>query len=255
MFRKLLISTVLIISSLFSQEIGIYEDQIKEINLNTVFTTEYNEKKSLKEIINNKPTILTINYFNCPTLCSPLLYEVADIVQKVQLKEAKDFNIITLSIEKNDSFIHAKNTKDKIFKTIKTKFQTNAWTFLTTKNQKDIDELTSAVGFKYERRVKDGVFDYLHPAAIIVLTPKGKISRYLNGVRYLPFDLKMALLEASDEKTRPTIANTLLFCFAYDPESKSYVLQGKKIMGSFIFGSVFIFFIYLLKTGRKEDDK
>ena len=255
MHIKMILIIFFIFTSVYSKEIGIYEQQDVAIDTSLKFTNEYNQTKSLKEIINNKPTILTINYFNCPTLCSPLLYEVADVVQNVGLVIGKDFNIITLSIEKNDTYMHAKTTKDRILKTFKKPFQTNAWSFLTTKNQKNIDLLTDSVGFKYERRVKDGVVDYLHPAAIIVLTPKGKVSRYLNGIKYLPFDLKLAIFEASDEKTRPTIANTLLYCFAYDAESKTYLFKAEKIVGGFIFLIVVIFFIYLVRTGRKKDTK
>jgi len=253
MLFKMVLMFFIITSSLFSKDIGIYEQQDVAIDLNLKFTNEYNQTKTLKEYLNGKPTILTINYYNCPTLCSPLLYEVADVMQKVGLEPAKDFNLITLSIEKNDTFKHAKNTKDKIFKTFKRNIQPNAWNFLTSKSQEDIDTITNSVGFKYERRVKDGVVDYLHPAAIIVLTPTGKVSRYLNGIKYLPFDLKLALLEATDEKTRPTIANTLLYCFAYDAESKTYLFKAEKIVGGIIFFIVLSFFIYLVRTGRKTD--
>jgi len=252
LFRTLL-TIFLVTTTLFSKEIGIYEQQEVAIDLNLKFTNEYNQTKTLREYMNDKPTILTINYYNCPTLCSPLLYEVADVVQRVGLEPGKDFNVLTLSIEKNDTFKHAKTTKDKIFKTIKTPFKVNAWNFLSTQSQEDIDNITDSVGFKYERRVKDGVVDYLHPAAIIVLTPTGKVSRYLNGIKYLPFDLKLAILEASDEKTRPTIANTLLYCFAYDAESKTYIFKAEKIVGGIIFFIVLSFFIYLIRTGRRSD--
>lgn len=250
---KLFLSLILFACTLFSKDIGIYEQQDKEIDLNLKFTNEYNEVKTLKQIINNKPTILTINYFNCPTLCSPMLYEVADVIQNTGLTPYDDFNIITLSIEKNDTFKHAKQTKDRLFKTLKKAYNPKSWTFLTTTNQEDIDTITNSVGFKYERRVKDGVVDYLHPAAIMVLTPNGKVSRYLNGIRYLPFDLKLALIEASNEETRPTIANTLLYCFAYDAESKTYLFKAEKFVGGFIFLVVVLFFTYMYRAGKKDD--
>jgi protein SCO1 len=252
---KLLLISILNSFLLLCKQIGIYEQQKTPIDLNLTFTNEYNQKKTLKEFINNKPTILTINYYNCPTMCSPMLYEVANVVQKVGLTLGDDFNIITISLEKNDTFIHAKNTKDKISRTFDKPFKITSWSFLSTSNQDNIDKITSQVGFKYERRVKNGVVDYLHPAAIIVLTPKGKVSRYLNGITYLPFDLKLALLEASDEKTRPTIANTLLYCFAYDSKSKTYLFQAEKIVGGIIFGIVLIFFIYLIKSGRRKENE
>lgn len=252
---KVIMTLILFACTLFSKDIGIYEQQDKAINLNLKFTNEYNQVKTLKEIINNKPTILTINYFNCPTLCSPMLYEVADVIQKTGLTPNEDFNLITISIEKNDTFKHAKQTKDRIFKTLKKAYNPNSWSFLTTTKQEDIDNITNSVGFKYERRVKDGVVDYLHPAAIMVLTPSGKVSRYLNGISYLPFDLKLALIEASDEQTRPTIANTLLYCFAYDAESKTYLFKAEKFVGGFIFAVVLSFFIYMYRTGKREDER
>ena len=114
MLFKTLLMIFLITTSLFSKEIGIYEKDVMAIDLDLKFTNEYNQTKTLREFMDGKPTILTINYFNCPTLCSPLLYEVASVVQRVGLEPGKDFNVITLSIEKNDTFKHAKDTKDKI---------------------------------------------------------------------------------------------------------------------------------------------
>ncbi|MCP4969682.1 MAG: SCO family protein [Arcobacter sp.] len=253
--KKIFFLMLLLNIIVHSKEIGLYENQGIKVPLDLEFTNEYNQVKSLKDILNNKPTIVTINYFNCPSICSPLLYATAEVIEKVGLKPAEDFNIITLSIEKDDTYLHAKETKDKIFRTFKNKVQTNAWSFLTTKNQENIDLFTDSIGFKYEKRIKDGVVDYLHPAALVVLTPTGRISRYLNGIRYLPFDLKLALLEASDEKTRPTIAKTLLYCFAYDAESKKYIFKAEKIVGGFIFACVLIFFLYLVRTGRKKENQ
>ena len=89
----------------------------------------------------------------------------------------------------------------------------------------------------------------------MVLTPKGKVSRYLNGITYLPFDLKLAIYEASEEKTRPTIANTLLYCFAYDAESKTYLFKAEKIVGGLIFASVVAFFVFVYRTGKRDDKR
>lgn len=235
-------------------KIGVYENQDFQIPTNLEFINEYNQKIDLKSIIDNKPTILTFNYFDCPTLCSPQLVSVASVLDKLDLKAYVDYKVITISIEKNDSYKKAKEKKDTLLRTLTKPFPPQTWSFLTSTNQTDIDLITDAVGFKYERRVKDGVVDYLHPALMIVISPSGKITRYLNGIKYLPFDLKLALLEAQDEKSRPTIAKTLLYCFAYDAKSKTYVFQAEKVVGSFIFGIVLLFFMYLIKTGRKNDE-
>jgi len=87
--------------------------------------------------------------------------------------------------------------------------------------------LTEAVGFQFQRR--GDAFE--HPSLLIVLSPEGKITRYLYGVTYLPFDVKMALTEASEGRVGPTISRVLLFCFSYDPEGRTYVFNILKVTG------------------------
>lgn len=235
-------------------KIGVYENLGKTIPLDLKFVDEYGNKKTLKEFINKKPTILTLNYYSCTALCSPLLSGVAEVLDKMKLKPYIDYNVLTISIEPLDTPTLALNKKKTHLNNIKIPFPPQTWSFLTG-SQKNIDSITDAVGFKYQKREKDGVVDYLHPGVIIVLSPNGKIARYLNGVRFLSFDLKLAVLEASQERSGPTIANTLLYCFAYDAKSKTYVFQAEKVVGSFMFGIIFIFFIYLVKTGRKQENE
>lgn len=236
------------------QKIGVYENLGSIIPLDAIFTDEYGKTKTLKEFINKKPTILTLNYYSCTALCSPLLAGVTDVLNRIQLKPYIDYNVLTISIEPKDTPQTALDKKKAQLSNIKIPFPPQTWSFLSG-DQKNIDTITNAVGFKYQKRVRDGVVDYLHPGLIIVLSPNGKIARYLNGVRFLPFDLKLAVLEASEERSGPTIANTLLYCFAYDAKSKTYIFQAEKIVGLFILLIIGIFFIYLVKTGRKKQKK
>lgn len=256
MFKVSLLIFAILFSSLFAKEqnkqIGIYEQLGSQTPLHLEFTNEYGEIKTLKEIFDNKPIVLTLNYFECPGLCSPLLNGVASVVNRLDLQPFIDYKVITVSFEKNDTPKLARVKKANLIDSIKKPFPPQTWNFLTSADQKTIDELTDTLGFKYEKRIKDGVVDYLHAGAIIVISPEGKVTRYLNGIEFLPFDLKLAIYEASKEKTGATIAKTLLFCFAYDAKSKTYVFQAEKVVGSFMFAIVFFFFFYLVKTGRKD---
>ncbi len=263
MLFRTLILLILSISFLCSNQtntneeeikIGVYENLNKTIPLDLKFVDEYGNKKTLKEFINKKPTILTLNYFSCTSLCSPLLAGVSEVLDKMQLKPYIDYNVLTISIEPLDTPELALSAKKSHLNSIQRPFPPQTWSFLTG-SQKNIDAISDAVGFKYQKRQRDSVVDYLHPGVIIVISPNGKIARYLNGVRFLPFDLKLAVLEASEERSGPTIANTLLYCFAYDAKSKTYVFQAEKIFGSFMFGGLLIFFIYLIKTGRKRGEE
>lgn len=233
-------------------KIGVYEHQGNYLPLDMTLKNEYNQNITLKQAIGNKPTILTINYFDCPTLCSPLQNNLASTLDKMQLKPYLEYRVITLSIHPLDTPKHALTKKTTLLNTFTSPFPPQTWSFLTTTQDK-IDTLTDTVGFKYEKRIKEGVVDYLHPGLIVLISPQGKITRYFNGIQYLPFDLKLGLLEASKGEIRPTITKTLLYCFAYDAKSKTYVFQAEKVVGSFIFGIVIMFFIYLIKTGRKDE--
>ncbi|QEH05691.1 hypothetical protein [Sulfurospirillum multivorans] len=115
--------------------------------------------------------------------------------------------------------------------------------------------MTQSVGFHYEKQMGHHgmMVEYIHPAVLIALSPEGKITRYLNGIKQLPFDIQMAMMEASQGTVRPTIAKTLLFCFSFDSVAKTYVLATEKIVAvvlSLLLGG---FFLYLVLTGRKKD--
>ena len=101
--------------------------------------------------------------------------------------------------------------------------------------------MTDAAGFYFRR---DGN-DFIHAGAIIVVSPQGKIARYLNGTKFLPFDVKMALTEASEGRTGPTIAKLVAYCYSYNPEGRTYVFDVTRIAGGMIllFAAVFVVFL------------
>ena len=108
---------------------------------------------------------------------------------------------------------------------------------------------TDAVGFKYKRTGND----YLHSATIIMVSPEGKITRYLHGTSYLPFELKMSVVEAMKGQPGPTINRILEYCYAYDPAGQQYVLNVTKVSGTIIvFIALVIFLFLILKPRRKE---
>jgi len=122
----------------------------------------------------------------------------------------------------------------------------DGWRFLTG-DAAAVDALTDAVGFRYERAGKD----FQHPGAIILLSPDGKVTRYLYGVAFLPFDLKMAVFEASEGRVGPTISKMLLYCFSYDPEGQTYVFNILKVTGTVTILFVIAFVAFLIITTRR----
>jgi protein SCO1/2 len=244
---------LLFCSLLFSEsnetkkKIGVYEKLGDKIDLGLTFTNEKGKTFTLKEMIGDKPTFLTLNYYNCPGICSPQVASLADTLNTMELLPSKDYNVITLSIEKNDTPKLAQKKKNAFLSNLSNyPLFDKGWYFLVG-NQQNIDAITKAVGIEYERRIgKDGVVDYLHPGVVIAISPKGKITRYINGIKYPKFDLKMSLIEASNGKVNATRVAALAFCFAYDVDSKKYVFQWEKIVGGFMFLSVVLFFVYMV---------
>nr|HML86789.1 hypothetical protein [Bacteroidales bacterium] len=98
--------------------------------------------------------------------------------------------------------------------------------------------------------------EFVHAAAIMVVSPHGKISRYLHGTYFLPFDLKMAITEAKEERSGPTISKVLKFCFSYDAEGKKYVFNITKVTGVIVLGgALLLFLVLILKSGKKKKEQ
>jgi protein SCO1 len=226
-------------------EIGIVERLGETIPMDLWFINEAGDTVTMGEII-DKPTILSFVYFDCPNLCSPLMDGIADVVSKLDMTLGKDYEIITLSFNTKDTPEKAREKKLN-FVTKISKENQNHWVYLTGV-QENIDKITAAIGYRYKAQG----LDFAHASAIYILSPKGKITRYLYGLTFLPFDVKMALIEAQKGIARPTINKILEYCFAYNPGSKTYTIQITRIIGTITLLIALIVFVSLLLKKRKK---
>jgi protein SCO1/2 len=227
-------------------EVGIVEKLDHIIPLELEFQSENNLTVTLSELI-DKPTILSFVYFECPGLCPPLLSGISEVIDKLDMKLGEEYQVITISFNPKDSPETARKKKLNYTQNIPEEDRKH-WIWLTGE-QKNITIITDSVGYKFKPQ---GV-DFAHPSGIIVLSPQGKITRYLYGLNFLPFDAKMALIEAQKGVSRPTINKILDICFAYDPGSKTYSLQITRIVGGLLlFMAISILIILLIKGRRKS---
>jgi len=251
--KKLL---MLLLLTLFvdAAQLGVNENLGAMVPLDLTFINEKGEKVTLKKLMDGKPTIVSLNYFRCAGICGPQFADMANMFSRLDLAENIDYKALTISFAEDETAELASAKRNTYLKSIQRPFVADAWHFLVSDNNSSA-KLAKIVGFTYEKTIsKAGVVDYVHPAALIILSPKGKVTRYLNGIEQLPFDVKMALIEAGEGKVGPTIAKKLLFCFAYDPKGKKYVFQWEKMTGIVMTLSMFVFFIYLIKTTKRDDD-
>jgi protein SCO1/2 len=226
--------------------VGIEEKLGQTIPLDLTFSDESGNPVVLRDII-TKPTIVTFVYFRCPGICSPLLNELSRMVDKMDLVPGTDYQIMTLSFDHREKSDMAAEKKDNYLSTISRSVPPTAWRFLTG-DSAQIRTLTDAAGFYFKRDHED----WIHAGALIMLSPEGKITRYINGVSYLPFDVKMAVLEASHGTVTPTIATVLKFCYSYDPEGRTYALNVTRIAMVLILLLVAVFAMVFLVIPRMK---
>ncbi len=229
-----------------SPDVGIVEHLGATLPLDLEFVNDNFQKVTLRQLI-NKPTILSFVYFDCPGLCSPLLEGLGDVIQKSDMVLGKDYQVITISFNFRDTPEKAKEKKAR-FADRYAKGKTDSWIFLTT-DSATIFKVTHATGFI----TKAVGLDFVHPSAIIAISPQGMITRYLYGITFNPIDFQMAITEAGKELPRPTIQKVLLLCFSYDPVGNRYTLDVLKITGSLMVFFIIVFIIvYLIKPKKKK---
>ena len=176
-----------------------------------------------------KPTIITLNYSNCPMLCSVQLDQLAKSLADLDLQIGRDFQMLTVSIDPKETPEAAAKTKSKYVDMLRRTQPTveDGWAFCTAQ-QPIITRLADNLGFRYTYDSKTG--EYYHPAMLAFISPEGVISRYSLSVEFPPGDMRKALVEAGEGSVGSPVDQVLLWCFSYDPSSNSYVPQAWKMM-------------------------
>jgi protein SCO1/2 len=252
--KKLLMYLMLISTVYAASPLGIDEKLGTMVPLDLTFINEKGEQVTLKKLMDGKPTMISLNYFRCTGICGPQLNDMAKMLGRLDLAENTDYKVLTISFAEDEGPDLATTKRNTMLKAIQREYVQDAWHFVIGENNSS-GILANKVGFEYEKTVSPtGIVDYVHPAALIMLSPEGKVTRYLNGIEQLPFDVKMALMEAGQGKVGPTIAKNLLFCFAYDPKAKTYIFKWEKIAGAVMTLIMLSFFVYLVRTSRREED-
>lgn len=225
--------------------VGIDEKLGEYIPLDAKFVTSDGDTVSLGEL-SDKPFLLDVVYYHCPGVCHPLLTELIWAVDRIEMEPGKDFKVITLSFDPSETPELASKWKKNYLESMKRNIPKDSWYFLTG-DSVNIRTVTKAIGFNFQE--KEGTF--IHAGAILAVSPEGKISRYIYGSTFNPFDLKMALIDAQNEEVRPTSARILQYCFTYDPEGREYKLNITRISGAILMLGVVIFIAVLIFKKQK----
>ncbi len=226
--------------------IGIHEKLGQFVPLDLTFQDENGNAVSLRQLIHT-PTILTPVYLHCPNVCSFLLQNLAETLDRLPAEPGKDYTVLTVSFDETEKPALALQKKKIYLAMIQKPFPKDAWRFLTG-DKKSIHKLTDAIGFHFKRVGED----FEHPVTLIILAPDGKIIRYMYGPDPLPFDLKLALIEASQGRIGPAIATVVQFCFSYDPKGHQLVFNALRVTGTVTVLFALSLVLFIVFKGKKR---
>ena len=207
--------------------VDIIENLDAQLPLDARFVDDAGRQVSLRDYFDGKrPVLLQLGYNRCPMLCSLVLNGTFDGLKGVDWTPGNEFELVSVSIDPTETAMLAKAKKESYLADFDRAGAAPGVHFLTGTEVMS-KAVADAVGFQFKRQ-PDG--EYAHAAAIFLIKPDGKISRYMYGAKFEPKDLRMGLLEASQGRIGTTLDRFILWCHIYDPDARGYVLQARKVM-------------------------
>ncbi|MGE0431025.1 MAG: SCO family protein [Planctomycetota bacterium] len=202
-----------------------------QVPLDLHFVDEAGKTVQLSQYINgSRPLILNLLYFRCKLMCSPLLNSMTETLRDVKGKIGRDFDILTVSIDPSDTPDVAAGKKQTYLEYLHDTSAAPGWHFLTGE-EPQIRKLATTVGWNYTPQMVDGTQEFAHGAALILLTPDGRVARFLNGTRFDANTLWLSLVEAGEGTVSTSVFEHLtLYCFHYDPTTGTYSAQAFRMM-------------------------
>jgi protein SCO1 len=211
----------------FTARAGLDQKLNNQLPLKLSFHDEHGAASLLADYFGSKPVILVLAYYQCPNMCTLVLNALLQSAQDLKFEVGKDYQIVVVSIDPHEGPALAAAKKQVYTQRYGRPGAATGWHFLTG-DEASIRAVANAVGFRF-------VYDpatrqFAHPSVITVLTPTGIVSRYFAGIEYPPKDLRLALIEASNNRIGSLTEQLFLLCFHYDPASGKYGLLIKGVI-------------------------
>jgi protein SCO1/2 len=203
----------------YLENVGIEQHLDTQVPADLAFVDETGRAVKFGDYFGHKPLILNLVYYTCPMLCGETLAGLTGSMKAIKFDVGKEFDIVTVSFNPRETPEMAAAKKKEYLERYGRPGAAAGWHFLTGPPE-SIDALTKAVGFQYQYDPR--INQYAHATAIMLLTPQGRISRYFYGVEFAPKDLRMGLVEASQEKIGNAVDQILLYCYHYNPAAGKY---------------------------------
>jgi protein SCO1/2 len=232
-------------------KIGIDQKLDAQVPLDLPFVDESGAAVTLRQYFGSRPVILAPVYYECPMLCTQTLNGLVTAAGLLTFDAGRDFEVVVVSINPREGHGLARDKKASYMERYQRPSAEGGWHFLTGQ-QDAITKLTDAIGFRYA--YDERTDQYAHAATILILTPKGHVSRYFYGIEYMPRDLRLGLVEASENRIGSVVDQALLLCYHYDPSQGRYgvaIMNVIRLVGAVVMVGVLFFIAMSLRRERR----
>ena len=203
------------------RDVGLDQRLGGQVPLDLAFRDETGKQVRLQDYFRDKPVVLVLVQYRCPMLCTEVLNGFLKSSQAVKFEMGRDYEVVTVSIDPRETPPMAAEKKRRYVGRYRRDGAEDGWHFLTGK-QPQIDALANAIGYRY--RYDAASDQYAHPSGIVLATPNGQLARYFYGIEYHAKDLRLGLVESSENRIGSPVDQVLLLCFHYDPATGKYGL-------------------------------
>ena len=231
------------------QGIGIDQRLNAQLPLDTEFRDESGRTMPLGAYFGQRPVLLALVYYTCPMLCNQILTGAAAALRPLSLRPGRDFDVVAISINPSETPADAAAKRDFVVRRYSGKASADGWHFLVG-DPDAIHAVADAIGFHYRYDAASKMF--LHASGVMAVTPKGRLARYFYGVDYEPKDLKLGLIEASNNKIGSLTDQILLFCYHYDPKTGKYGAVVMNMLRGAAVGALAILALALTLLWRRD---
>ncbi len=236
----------------YLQHAGIAQNLNRKLPLSAKFMDSNGKPVSLGQYFGSRPVVMAQVYFSCGMLCPQVMHGAAESLKQTGFKAGKDYEVVVISFDPQDTPQEAVAEKQRFLNWLGDPGASSGVHFLTG-TQPSIDALTAATGFHYVRvQGPDGKMDqFAHSSVVMVATPDGRLSKYFSGIQYVPRDLRLAMVDASNRKIGSAADLFLLYCCSYNPSSGRYTVSILRVLGFAGLVTIFIVLGMLYLLTRK----
>jgi protein SCO1/2 len=234
------------------REIGFDQNLDAMVPLDTALIDEAGRAVRLGDYFGRRPVVLVFAYYECPMLCGLVISGLAQALRVLSIEPGTDFEVVVVSIDPRDTPATAAAKKTDFLTRYAHASAAGSTHFLTA-GPGAIDRLTAAAGFRYAW--DEPTQQFAHPSGVIVLTPEGRLARYLFGIEYSPRDLRLAIVEASAGQIGTAVDALLLYCYHYDPLTGRYglvIMRALRIAGAATVLALVAFIALMLRRERRQ---